>query len=108
MRCIMVVMKQLKPHELQKWVDHGRDFLLLDVREQWEREANHMGGMHIPMGEIFRRMGEIPKDCDVVIYCEKGIRSLIVVQRLESFGYNNLHNLSGGIKAWQDSLWSPS
>lgn len=102
------MMKQVTPHELYRWTASGKDFELVDVREDWERSAYHIGGLHIPMGELMGRMNEIPRDKQVVIYCEKGIRSVIVIQRLEASGFENLYNLSGGMKAWQDSQWSPS
>ena len=96
-------MKQLSPHELKIWTDNGKDFLLVDIREQWERETYNIGGVHIPMGELMGRLPEIPKDKDVVLYCEKGIRSVIAIQRLEGSGYQNLFNLAGGMKVWQKS-----
>ena len=94
-------MLQITPKELHAWIAAGKDFLLIDIREDWEHEAFNIGGMHIPMGEIPAHLKEIPKDKDVVMYCEKGIRSTITIQRLEQFGYNNIYNLSGGMKAWR-------
>jgi rhodanese-related sulfurtransferase len=47
------------------------------------------------------RRNELSKEKPVVVYCEKGIRSGIVIQRLESLGFQNLINLSGGMKAWK-------
>jgi adenylyltransferase/sulfurtransferase len=99
-------MKQLRSDELQKWIASGHEMLLVDLREGWEREASNIGGLHIPMGELISRLSEIPKDKDVVFYCEKGIRSVVAIQRLETMGYDNLHNLSGGIKAWTGTLSS--
>ncbi len=96
-------MKQLTSHELKNWTDTGKDFLLIDIREDWEREAYHIGSLHIPMGELISRIDELPKDKEVVLYCEKGIRSVIAIQRLETFGFNNLFNLSGGMKRWRES-----
>ena len=96
-------MKQLTPYELKEWSDNGKDFLLIDIRERWERNACNIGGVHIPMGELMGRLPEIPKDKDVVLYCEKGIRSVITIQRLEDAGYQNLFNLAGGMKAWKAS-----
>jgi rhodanese-related sulfurtransferase len=96
-------MKQLTPHELNDWMTGQRDFFLLDVREAWEHEAYNIGGQHIPMGKLMGRLSEIPRDKDVVLYCEKGIRSVIAIQRLEANGFGNLYNLSGGMKAWQES-----
>ena len=101
-------MRQLSPHQLKQWKEEGKDFLLVDIREGWEREATNIGGMHIPTGDIMSRLSEIPKDKDVVIYCERGIRSVIVIQRLEAMGYTNLYNLAGGIKAWHEDERSPT
>ena len=96
-------MKQLTSSELREWMDTGRDFLLVDVREDWEREAFNIGGVHISMGLLMSHLSDIPKDKDVVLYCEKGIRSVLAIQRLESSGFHNLINLSGGMRAWKEN-----
>ncbi len=97
-------MNQVTPQELKNWMESKKNFLLIDIREGWEREVFNIGGIHIPMGDIFSNLGDIPKDEDVVLYCEKGIRSTIAIQRMETAGYNNLYNLSGGMKAWKEAL----
>ncbi len=87
--------------ELQQKINDHHDYILIDVRESFEREHFNIGGFHIPMQSVFERVGEIPKDKNVVLYCQKGIRSMIVIQRLsEKFGYQNLINLQGGMDAW--------
>jgi len=96
-------MKQVIPVELKRWLADNKDFLLVDVREEHERELYNIGGIHIPLGELMSRLDELPKDKDVVLYCEKGIRSVIAIQRLESSGFHNLVNLSGGMKAWKET-----
>ena len=97
-------MNQLSVHDLKKWNTAGKDFLLIDIREEWERELYNIGGIHIPLGELVSRINELPKDKEVVLYCEKGIRSVLAIQRLEASGFHNLFNLSGGMKAWKESL----
>lgn len=94
-------MNQLSPEQLQQWINTGHGHVLIDVRESWERELFNIGGIHIPMGELPARYSEIPRDEDVVFYCEKGIRSVIAIQRLETVGYTRLYNLAGGMKAWK-------
>jgi rhodanese-related sulfurtransferase len=94
-------MNQLTPIELREWIDNGKEFTLVDVRENWERDIFHIGGVHIAMSELWERKNEISKEQDVVLYCEKGIRSSIVIQRLEEAGYKNLFNLTGGMKEWK-------
>jgi len=96
-------MNQLTPNELKEWTVSRKDFMLVDIREDWEREAFNIGGLHIPLGELMSRVNELPKDIDIVLYCEKGIRSVIAIQRLEEAGFNNLFNLSGGMKVWKQS-----
>jgi len=94
-------MNQVTPSELKKWIASDKDFLLIDIREEWERDLYNIGGLHIALGELIARMNEIPKDKEVVLYCEKGIRSVLAIQRLENSGFHNLVNLSGGMKAWK-------
>ncbi len=94
-------MKTITPEELADWRKQQKDFILIDVRENWERDAYNIGGVHIPLTEMILRKGEISLEKDVVIYCEKGIRSNIIIQRLEAIGYNNLYNLTGGMNAWR-------
>ncbi len=55
-------MKQLTPVELKRWLADSKDFLLVDVREEHEREHYNIGGIHIPMGELMSRLDELPKD----------------------------------------------
>ncbi len=94
-------MKQITPAQLKQQLASGTDLLLIDVREAWEHEAFNIGGQLLPMSELPSRLNEIPRDKDVVVYCEKGIRSVITIQRLESAGFDNLINLMGGMYAWK-------
>lgn len=81
-----------------------KPFMLLDVRETFERSAFNIGGEHIPLDEVIAHRDKIPTDTPVVIYCEKGIRSTILIQRLEASGFDNLYNLSGGMVNWRNTI----
>jgi len=96
-------MKELDAEELRSWQQAGRDFLLIDVREPFEHEHFHIGGQLIPLGELIARAATLTRETPLVLYCEKGIRSIIAVQRLEALGFENLYNLKGGMKAWRAS-----
>lgn len=95
-------MKEITVEELEVWKTSSKHFLLLDVREEWEHAHFNIGGTLIPLSELLRRKDEIPPSLPVVIYCEKGIRSVIAIQRLEMLGLDNLYNLKGGMKAWKE------
>ncbi|WP_203256109.1 molybdopterin-synthase adenylyltransferase MoeB [Hyunsoonleella ulvae] len=72
-------------------LDANKDiYNLLDVREAWEREQHHIGGQHIPLGELAIRYKEIDTTKPLVVYCKSGIRSARAITFLE----NNLENVS--------------
>ncbi len=96
-------MNALTADELRKWQSEGKDFALVDVREHWEHEAFNIGGLLAPLGTIMAATEHFPNDKPVVLYCEKGIRSVIAIQRLQALGFENLYNLSGGVHAWRES-----
>lgn len=73
---------------------------LLDVREQDEWDAGHApGALHIPLGELPRRIAEIPVDGRIVVVCRSGSRSARATAWLEQGGYEAA-NLDGGMLAW--------
>ena len=94
-------MNQITPAVLRQWLDEDKKLLLIDVREPWEHQAYNIGGTLVPIGQIMRATTLLSKDVPIVVYCEKGIRSVIAIQRLEEAGFKNLHNLAGGMKAWR-------
>ncbi len=76
--------------------------LVLDVREQWEYDEGHIPGVtHIPMNEVPDRLSEIPTDQTVIVTCRSGNRSGQITDYLQQNGYQNVHNLQGGILAWE-------
>jgi adenylyltransferase/sulfurtransferase len=72
---------------------------LIDVRTYKERAENHIGGLHIPLDEISKRINEIPKNQNLVVYCKSGKRSLAAIQILTKNGWpkEQLINLKNGI-----------
>ncbi|MCB0129534.1 MAG: rhodanese-like domain-containing protein [Caldilineaceae bacterium] len=80
------------------------DVVVLDVREQWEYDENHIPGVvHIAMNDVPARLSEIPTDGTVIVSCRSGNRSGQVTNFLRQQGYTNVHNLQGGILAWQQA-----
>jgi rhodanese-related sulfurtransferase len=95
-------MKSVTVTELKLLIENKNDFQLIDVREPEEHEAFNIGGQLIPLGEIAHQLQKISTDKPVIIYCRKGIRSQIAIQRLQDkFPFTNLINLVGGTEAWK-------
>ena len=95
-------MKSITVTELKILSENETNFQLIDVREPEEHEAFNIGGELIPLGEIAQQVQKIATDKPVIIYCRKGIRSQIAIQRLlEKFPFTNLINLVGGTEAYK-------
>jgi len=96
---------QLSVVELNEWIQSGKEFQLIDVREPYEYEIANISGLLIPKGEILQHLDEIDRDKDVVIHCRSGKRSQDVIDLLkQEAGLTNLYNLKGGILAWADEI----
>jgi phage shock protein E len=88
-------------HTVASIIDQD-DIYVIDVREQWEYDEGHIPGVTlIPMNEVPNRLEEIPTDMDVIVTCRSGNRSGQIAEYLRQIGYDNVHNMSGGIIAWE-------
>ncbi|MGV8872510.1 MAG: rhodanese-like domain-containing protein [Rhodococcus sp. (in: high G+C Gram-positive bacteria)] len=75
--------------------------LLLDVREDDEWQAGHAPeAVHIPMGDIPSRAGELDNQSQVYVVCKSGGRSARVAEYLNRVGFEAI-NVDGGMHAWQ-------
>lgn len=91
-------MNHLSYSELQEWKDANKSFQLIDVRELDEHEAYNIGGRLIPLQSILRKTELLDFSEPIVIYCKRGIRSQIAIQRLSiRFPEAQFYNLSQGI-----------
>jgi rhodanese-related sulfurtransferase len=77
------------------------DVVLIDVREDFEYADGHIpGATLIPLGQIPDRLNEIPTDKTVVAVCRSGNRSGQATDFLRKQGFDNVHNMQGGMNAW--------
>ena len=104
---------EIAPVELVRMMKENPDLLVLDVREDWERELSRIDpSCHCPLGEFSSPEGPpLPVDFhperEVAVYCKAGVRSRMACEVLEALGYSKLYNLSGGMIRWGDDVGSP-
>ena len=87
-------------------MDTETDYIILDVREQYEYDAGHIpGAILIPYTEIENQAEEKLPDKDklLLVYCRSGRRSKIAAETLVELGYSNIKEF-GGIIDWPYSL----
>jgi len=81
------------------------EFTLLDVRQPKEYERYHIPGSKlIPIGELDKRLNEIDPKKPVMVYCAVGGRSRVAAQMLAGKGFDQVINMTGGIKAWDSQV----
>ena len=100
-------MKIIDVQELQHRIQSGEKLNLVDVRELNEQEEFNIGGILLPLGEI--RISEIEsieglKDQEVICYCRSGNRSGQAAMVLESLGFTNVINVTGGMLSWRENF----
>lgn len=73
---------------------------LLDVREDDEWAAGHApNALHIPLGDLAARLGELPADNALYVVCRGGGRSARATAFLNANGWDAT-NVGGGMGAW--------
>lgn len=101
----MSEVKEITVTDLKEWKDSGKDFQLIDCREQYEFDFANLEGELIPLGNIIEQAEKISKDKDVVIHCRSGQRSATAILQLQQhLGLSKLYNLKGGILAWSAEI----
>jgi len=81
-------------------VDPREDQLILDVRKPFEIAAGIIpGAVHIPLDELRDRINELPRDKEILAYCQVGLRGYLACRILMQKGFK-CRNYTGGIKTY--------
>jgi rhodanese-related sulfurtransferase len=93
---------QIDAQELSSKLNAPKKPVVLDVRQPEEVSAEGIiaGALHIPMTELQARLGDVPREGEIVAVCKRGQRSWNVAQWLRQQGYD-ASSLSGGLDAWR-------
>lgn len=76
--------------------------LILDVREPEEWQEYHVpDSTHIPLGELAKRVNEVPRDREIVVVCRSGNRSKAGSEILLKAGFTRVSSMAGGLKEWK-------
>jgi rhodanese-related sulfurtransferase len=100
-------MRTIDVEALNEKIKAGETLNLVDVREPDEHSEFNIGGILLPLGDI--RVGDIEsiehlKVQEVFLYCRSGNRSGQAAMVLESLGFTNVVNVTGGMLSWRDNF----
>jgi molybdopterin/thiamine biosynthesis adenylyltransferase/rhodanese-related sulfurtransferase len=87
--------------QLKQWVDEGKDFQIVDVREPYEYTAGNIGGESIPLSQFT----ELPDNPTIIVVCRSGVRSRAAISQFAQMGeFVGVYHLRGGLLSWQEDI----
>jgi rhodanese-related sulfurtransferase len=97
--------KTVSPIEALQLMNH-QDAVMLDIRDGGEYKEGHIpDARNVPLSALKNRLGELEKfkSKPIIVYCRSGTRASSASAVLKKSGFDMVHNLSGGILAWQNA-----
>ncbi|MBF8266793.1 MAG: rhodanese-like protein [Dehalococcoidia bacterium] len=82
---------------------YGGNAVVIDVRDPNEWAAGHVkGAIHVPVDDVLARIGELPRDKDLLFICAQGVRSGLACEMAAALGLDmeRLYNIEEGTATW--------
>jgi len=95
--------KTLTPMEINNKIKQGDDFVFLDVRSSSEWESNRIEAPQvrlIPLNELRKSLDVLPKEMEIVTFCQTSRRAYQAQRILDGAGFKNVKFMDGSIDAW--------
>lgn len=97
-----ILQKRIQVVPWTKVAEIGENDLLVDVRMPDEFKAGSIpGAINIPVDDLRGTLNELPKDRDIYIYCQIGLRGYLAQRILLQNEFTRVYNISGGYKLWE-------
>lgn len=100
--------KALTPMEVKNKIENRDDFILLDVRSPGEWDTCRLEVTQaklLPLRELRARLNELPKDAEIVAFCQTGVRAYQAQRILEGAGFERIKFMEGSIAAWPYEIY---
>ncbi len=95
--------KPLSPFNFKKRIK--KDCFVLDVRTPEECSIDSIeDAVNIELDTIRQNLDRIPKDKKIMIFCGVGLRGYVAARILKQSGYDEVYNLSGGLKVYKQTM----
>ena len=94
-------MVSIMPAEVERKRQAKEDFVFLDVRTPEEHEQIRLPGARlIPLGALRERMVELPKDGEIIVFCNISLRGYEASLILRAAGFQKVSVMEGGVEMW--------
>lgn len=94
-------MKDISAAEFIERQSISPNYQLIDVREVIEYQTFNIGGENIPLGKLLTELEdlELDKNSEIIVICQRGLRSETAKRALKNNGFKQVRNLIGGLLA---------
>lgn len=100
--------REITAEEVLAWMEEGREFRLIDVREEHEYSEAHIPGAELlPLGQLEESYVMLDPEDVIVLVCRSARRSGEATRFLYEKGYTEVYNLVGGMLEWPGSVNQP-
>jgi hydroxyacylglutathione hydrolase len=94
----------LSTEEAWSKVKDEQDITLIDIRDKDEYNTEHIKrAKNIPLNQIEKNIGKLPRDMDIMVYCQTGGRSIRAIRKLEVAGFKRLFHMHQGLRGWKNA-----
>lgn len=100
-------MQEITVRQLQNFIQEGRDFNLIDIRENYEYDFGHLNcnHIHIPMDMIADKITTLDLQKDTFLMCKSGKRAAACANFLSvNLSIENIGIIKGGIEAYVNEI----
>jgi NADPH-dependent 2,4-dienoyl-CoA reductase/sulfur reductase-like enzyme/rhodanese-related sulfurtransferase len=98
------------PVEMKRKLESDEDFAFVDCRGQPAFEEQTIGNertKNIPLVEMKSRLSELPRDEEIIFFCNTSVNAYIAERVLRSLGYEDVKFVDGSLEAWPFPLKVP-
>ena len=82
--------------QLEKILDSGEDYVLVDVRDEEDYRNGHLeGAVNLPLEELHRAAEVLPMNRMIIVYCAHGSSSMLAARELDQMGYEVINTYGG-------------
>jgi rhodanese-related sulfurtransferase len=96
--------KGISSEDVEEKVKNKENVVYLDVRNpnEYEQMRIGIGERLIPLGQIRKRISELPEDknTEIIVWCKISLRGYEAALVLQANGYTNVKLMEGGVMAW--------
>ena len=94
-------MSLISPLVLKSKIENKESFQLIDVREAYEFDEFNIGGINIPLGQVFSDLDQLKNNIPIIFCCSSGKKSKAILHSVKrKLAITEVFSLDGGIEAY--------